>query len=230
MSRVTSPEPLTVHVWSDVACPWCYIGRAHFEAGVALFADSHPDGPPVEVEFHSFELSPETPVDFDGSEIDFLVGHKGIDAAQAQAMVDRVTAIAANAGLEMRFDRIRHTNTRLAHELLHAAKAAGLQRGMKDRLLRGYFTEGRHIGRVDDLVGLAVDVGLDGGEVRRALDDGAYRTAVDDDIAQARAIGIGGVPFFVVDGRFGVSGAHPPATFAAVLGEALGARRATIDS
>lgn len=218
------PEPLQVHVWSDIACPWCYIGRANLDAGIARFAERVPEAPPVEIVFHSYELAPDTPVDFDGSEVDFLVRHKGIDAERVRAMLDRTTAVAAEAGREIHFDRVQHTNTRLAHELLHVAKAEGVQREMKDRLLRAYFTEGRHVGRIDDLVELAAEVGLDRDEVRGALESGVHRPAVDDDIAQAQAIGISGVPFFVVDGAFGVSGAHPPDTFAEVLGEALAAR------
>lgn len=223
-------EPLSVHVWSDVACPWCFIGLANLEAGIGRFAERVPDAPPVEVVFRSFELAPDTPVDFEGTEVDFLVRHKGIDAARVGAMLDRVTAVAADAGREIRFDRLQHTNTRLAHELLHVAKAAGVQPPMKERLLRAYFTEGRHVGRIDDLADLAADVGLDPDVVRDALEFGTYRSAVDDDISQARAIGISGVPFFVVDGAFGVSGAHPPSTFEEVLGEAFGARRDVVRS
>ncbi|MFY0408299.1 DsbA family oxidoreductase [Solicola sp. PLA-1-18] len=212
-----------VDIWSDVACPWCYIGKRKFEEGVRRYATT--DGSAdVEVEYHSFELAPDTPVDSDGSEVDFLAHHKGMDAAQVQQMLTQVGEIAASVGLDYDFDALRHTKTLKAHELLHHAKAHGLQEPMKERLLKAYFEQGRHVGRVDDLVALATDVGLDADEARAALEDGRYAGDVQADIDQARAYGINGVPFFVVDGRYGVSGAQDPDTFAQALATAVADR------
>ncbi|PFK65651.1 disulfide bond formation protein DsbA, partial [Priestia megaterium] len=103
-------EPIKIDIWSDISCPWCYIGKRKFEAGSGLFSGAG-EGRDVEVEYHSFELSPDTPVDFDGSEIDFLAGHKGIPAAQVEQMLERVTGIASSVGLEYDYDNLQHTNT-----------------------------------------------------------------------------------------------------------------------
>ena len=204
---------ITVDIWSDVACPWCYIGKRKFEAGLADFAGRDD----VEVTYHSFELAPDTPVDFDGSEIDFLVRHKGMPAGQVRQMLDQVSAIADDVGLRYNFDALLHTNTRKAHELLHYAKQQGKQLEMAERLFAAYFSEGRHLGRDEELAELGADVGLDRGAIENVLAAGDYVSAVDADIAQAREYGINGVPFFVIDGRYGVSGAQAPETFTSVL-------------
>ncbi len=208
-------DPIKIDVWSDIACPWCYIGKRNLETGLAD-AGRDEDAPEVEVVFHSFELSPDTPVDFDGDELDFLAVHKGMPREQVTAMLDRVTGIAAEAGLDYHFDILKHTNTVKAHELLHFAKANGRQHEMAERLMAAYFTEGRHVGRIDDLVALAEEVGLDGASVREALDSGRHLDDVRTDQAQAAAYGINGVPFFVVDGKYGVSGAQPAEAFAQI--------------
>ncbi|WP_309102646.1 DsbA family oxidoreductase [Microbacterium sp.] len=209
-------EPISIDVWSDIACPWCYIGKRNLETGLTAVA-SDEDAPEVTVTFHSFELSPDTPVDFDGDEVDFLAGHKGMPREQVEQMLTHVTGVAASAGLEYRFDLLQHTNTVKAHELLHFAKAEGRQHEMEERLMSAYFTEGRHVGRIDDLVELAAEVGLDADQAREALVSERYLPAVRQDQDQARAYGIQGVPFFVIDGQYGISGAQPPAAFENVL-------------
>ncbi|MCY7411546.1 MAG: DsbA family protein, partial [Salinibacterium sp.] len=122
-------EPIKVDIWSDVQCPWCYIGKRKFEAGAAQF------GGEVEVEYHSFELAPDTPVDFEGTTADYLSTRKGMPLAQVEQMMERVTAIANTVGLDYDFDRVHQTNTVLSHELLHFAKSKGRQLEMKERLL-----------------------------------------------------------------------------------------------
>ena len=214
---------IAVDVWSDIACPWCYIGKRNLEAGIAAFRERHP-GEDVAVTYHSFELSPDTPVDFDGSELDFLVRHKGVSEEQATAMLERVTGIAAAAGLEYRFGDLKHTNSRKAHELLHHAAAAGRQADVKEALLRAYFTEGRHLGREEVLAAVAEETGLDREEALRALRSGEQAAAVDADVRQAYALGINAVPFYVLDRRFGLSGAQPPEVFVEALERTLEAR------
>lgn len=209
-------EPISIDIWSDIACPWCYIGKRNLEKGLEAVAGDD-DAPQVNVTFHSFELSPDTPVDFDGDEIDFLAGHKGMPRDQVEQMLANVTGVAEKAGLQYRFDLLQHTNTVKAHELLHFAKAQGLQHELEERLMSAYFTEGKHVGRIDDLVALAVEVGLDADAAREALETEQYLPAVRQDQAQARAYGIQGVPFFVIDGQYGISGAQPPAAFENVL-------------
>jgi predicted DsbA family dithiol-disulfide isomerase len=220
-------RPVRVDVWSDVACPWCYIGLRRFAVGADAFGASN--GIDVEVTFHSYELAPDTPVDFDGSEIDFLIRHKQLPEARVRDLLVRVGEAAEASGLTIDFHAIRHTNTRKAHELLHHARVHGRQRAMKERLLRAYFTEGRHLGRIDELATLAGDVGLDADAAARALHEAVYAAAVEADVRMARAYGLTGVPFFVLDETFGVSGAQEPETFAKALLRTITERGAASD-
>jgi len=210
ISAFTKQAPIKVDIWSDVACPWCFIGKRKFEAAADAF-----DGQVV-VEYHSFELAPDTPEDYPGTHADYLVS-RGFPADQIEAMDARVSGIAASVGLAYDYERNHPTRTLKAHELLHFAKAHGKQVEMKERLMQAYFERGEHVGRIDDLVGFAVEVGLDGAAARAALESGEYAEDVQADIAQARAYGINGVPFFVIDGRYGVSGAQETATLLEVL-------------
>jgi predicted DsbA family dithiol-disulfide isomerase len=211
-------DAVKVDVWSDIACPWCYIGKRRFEEGVRRYAAAG-GTPDVEVVYHSFELAPDTPVDFDGSEVDFLLSHKGLTPDEARRMLAQMTELAASEGLAYDFTALRHTKTLKAHEVLHLARAHGVQYELKERLLKAYFEQGRHLGRDEELADLAADVGLDRSEVLAALAAGTYRDAVAADIAQARAYGISGVPFFVIDERYGISGAQDPEVFAQVLSQ-----------
>lgn len=204
---------ITVDIWSDIACPWCYVGKRRFETALAGF-EGRDD---VVVEYHSFELAPDTPEDFEGSEVDFLAAHKGMPVEQVEQMLAQMTQVAADEGLAYDFDALRHTKTLKAHELLHHAKAQGKQIEMKERLLKAYFEEGRHLGRVAELAALAAEVGLDPEQVTRALEAGEHAADVAADIDQARAYGINGVPFYVIGGKYGVSGAQTPEAFVSVL-------------
>ena len=218
-------EPIKIDIWSDIACPWCYIGKRKFESGTGLFSGAG-EGRAVEVEYHSFELSPDTPVDFDGSEVDFLAGHKGIDAEQVHQMLERVTGIAASVGLDYDFDALQHTNTVKAHELLHFAKAQGKQLELAERLFQAYFIEGGHVGRAESLADLAASVGLSREDALAAMESGEYLEAVREDQRTAAEYGINGVPFFVIEGKYGVSGAQDAATFAQVLEQVWSERAA----
>ena len=211
----TNTDPIKVDIWSDVQCPWCYIGKRKFEAGAAQF-----DGA-VEVEYHSFELAPDTPVDFDGTPSDYLSQAKGMTPGQVTEMLERVTGIAESVGLHYDYDSVHQTNTVISHELLHYAKAHGRQLDMKERLLKAYFVDGRHIGRIEDLADLAAEIGLDRVDVIRALTAHDFLADVKADVAQANEYGIQGVPFFVIDGKYGISGAQDPATFTQALNQIL---------
>lgn len=208
---MTVSSPVTVHVWSDIACPWCYVGKRRLERAVAQF-----DGE-VHVEFHAFELAPDTPVDFEGTEVDFLAGHKGLPVAQVEQMLAQMTELAATEGLRYDFASLQHTKTLLAHQAIHHARAHGVQDALVERLFQAYFEQGRHVGRVEELAALAAEVGLDADETREVLESGRYADAVQQDIAAAQEIGIRGVPFFVVDGRYAVSGAQSPEVFLSAL-------------
>lgn len=206
-----------VQIWSDVACPWCYVGKRRFEQAVERF---RAEGGDVAVTYRSFELSPETPVDFEGDEVDFLARHKGMQRDQVVAMLDQMTTVAADEGLAYDFAALQHTNTVLAHQLLHLARSHGLQAAMKERLLAAYFVEGRHVGRVGDLADLAAEVGLDRDAVVTALESGTHLDDVRADQQRALELGIRGVPFFVLDDRLGVSGAQDPEVLLGALRQA----------
>ncbi|MBC7724730.1 MAG: DsbA family oxidoreductase [Burkholderiaceae bacterium] len=205
---------IKVDIWSDVQCPWCYIGKRKFEAGAAAF-----DGE-VEVEYHSFELAPDTPVDYEGTPVEYLSQRKGMPVDQVEKMLENVVGIAASVGLEYHYEHVHQTNTIKAHELLHFAKAQGRQLEMKERLLKAYFVDGAHVGRIPDLADLAAEIGLDREAVVAVLQAETHLADVRADMAQAVAYGIQGVPFFVIDGRYGVSGAQDAQTFTNVLEKA----------
>ena len=204
-------NPIKVDIWSDVQCPWCYIGKRKFEAGAAEF------GGDVEVEYHSYELSPDTPVDYEGTTAEYLSQRKGLPLDQVDQMLERVTSIAASVGLDYDFEHVHQTNTVKAHELIHFAKSKGRQLEMKEALLKAYFIDGGHVGRIEDLADLAESIGFDRDEVMQVLESNQFLADVKADVALAGEYGIQGVPFFVIDGKYGVSGAQEAATFANVL-------------
>jgi predicted DsbA family dithiol-disulfide isomerase len=206
-------NPIKVDIWSDVQCPWCYIGKRKFEAGAEA------SGLEVEVEYHSFELSPDTPVEYEGTPVQYLSERKGMPVAQVEQMLERVTGIAKSVGLDYDYDHVHQTNTVISHELLHFAKSKGRQLEMKERLLKAYFINGEHVGRIPDLVAIAVELGYDESEVTEALESHRYLKDVKADVALAQEYGIQGVPFFVIDGKYGVSGAQEAETFANVLAQ-----------
>lgn len=210
-------EPIKVDIWSDVVCPWCYIGKRKWEAGVAAFAEGRGADPAVEIEFHSFELSPDMSLDFEGTSIDFLVRHKGISESEARQMQEHVSGIAATVGLVYDLGAARPTNTLRAHQLLHLAKTRGVQPEMKERLLSAHLVEGRHVGRNHELADLASEVGLEREAVLRSLEEQEFLPGVRADQQVAAQLGIRGVPFFVIGGRYGISGAQPPEVFTKAL-------------
>lgn len=214
------PETVKVDIWSDIACPFCYIGKRKFEAGAQA------SGVPVEIEYHSFELSPDTPEDYTGTHAQKIAEKMRITVDEAHTMELRVAETARAAGLDVDYDRMKPAKTLKAHQLLHYAKQHGKQVQLKERLMAAYFTEGRHVGRIPELADLAAEVGLDRDDVVRVLESGEYAGAVDADLQQAQAYGIRGVPFFVIDGKYAVSGAQEPEAFAKVITQASQERAA----
>ena len=209
---------MKVEIWSDVVCPFCYIGKRKFEGALAQF--KHRDA--VEVVWHSFQLSPETPRDQTGNIHDLLATKFG-SRERARAMNDHVINEAAAVGLHYDFDRAQLTNTFDAHRFSHLAAAHGLQDAAEEQLFAAYFTEGRHIGQPDTLREIATEIGLDPAAVTAMLAGDDYTADVNADIAEARELGITGVPFFVIDRQYGVSGAQPTETFLQVLQQAWAA-------
>jgi predicted DsbA family dithiol-disulfide isomerase len=197
---------MQVEIWSDVVCPWCYIGKRKFEAALADF--DHRDE--VTVSWRAYELDPGAPARRDLPMVELLQKKYSMTEEQARAANDRVTAIAAGVGLEYHLDRAAMGNTFDAHRLIHLAAAHGRGDAMKERLMAGYFTEGAAIGETATLESLAADVGLDADEVHATLASDAFAEAVRDDERQAAALGVSGVPFFVIDRAYGISGAQDP--------------------
>ncbi len=200
---------MLVEIWSDVVCPWCYIGKRRFEQALEGF--EHRDE--VEVVWRSVELDPgaSSAAGPDGPDYaDRLARKYGTSRAGAQQMLDSMTAAAAAEGLDFHFERAVAANTFEAHQVIHLAAARGLQDQVKERLLRGYFTEGEPVGDRGSLAGLAAEAGLDAGEVAAALEEQTYAGEVRADEEEAGRLGISGVPFFVLDRKYGVSGAQPP--------------------
>lgn len=197
---------MEIEIWSDIACPWCYIGKRRFETALAGF--EHADD--VNVTWRSFELDPTAPQERVGDRAEHLATKYGIPAERAREMEQHVTDLAAAEGLGYRFDIARGSNMFDGHRLIHLAAEHDRQDAMKERLLSAYFTEGRLLSDHDTLVELAQQVGLDGDEVRQMLASDRFADEVRDDERTAARIGISGVPTFVVDRRIGVSGAQPP--------------------
>jgi predicted DsbA family dithiol-disulfide isomerase len=206
-ARLNEAPTLAVEVWSDIACPWCYVGKRRLEAALSRFA--HREA--VALSWRSFELDPAAPrVSAPVTPYAQRLATKyGMPLARAEDRIQQLTDVAAADGLELRFDRVRPGNTFDAHRLLHLAAERGRQDVLKERLLRAYFTEGEAIGDPGALTRLGGDAGLDPDEVRAVLAADTYARDVRSDEERARALGIHGVPFFVLGGRYGLSGAQP---------------------
>jgi predicted DsbA family dithiol-disulfide isomerase len=202
-----------VEIWSDIACPWCYIGKRRFEAALAQF--EHKDD--VRVTWRSFELDPSAPREREGDRIGRLADKYGIPVERAREMDGAVTEAASGEGLDFHLDISRSGATFDGHRVIHLAGEHGLQDAMKERLLRAYFTEGELIGDGDTLVRLAVEVGLDEDEVRAMLASDRFTEEVRADERMAGQFGISAVPTFVVDRSLGASGAHPPEALLGLL-------------
>ncbi|HTC68787.1 MAG TPA: DsbA family oxidoreductase [Acidothermaceae bacterium] len=195
---------MRVEIWSDVVCPWCYVGKRRFEHALADF-EHRAD---VDVHWRSFELDPAAPAIREGDPVQRLVDKYGMSRAQAVAAEARLTDLAAAEGLDFHLDTARSGNTFDAHRLLHLAADNDKQDAVKERFMRAYFTEGEAIGDHATLTRIAVDAGLDESEVKAVLTSDWYASDVRADEEQAAAYGISGVPFFVIDGRYGISGAQ----------------------
>jgi predicted DsbA family dithiol-disulfide isomerase len=205
--------PLTVEIWSDVVCPWCYLGKRRFEEALERF--EHRDE--VSVLWRSFELDPEAPIAPEGTAAERLAGKYGMTVERARDMHARMTELAAQEGLELDFEIARGGNTFAAHRLIHEAAVHGHQAAAQERLMRAHFAEGEPISDPETLARLIAEVGVDLEEARAVAFSDRHGDAVREDELLAQRLGIQGVPFFVLGRRYGVSGAQP----AEVLLEAL---------
>jgi predicted DsbA family dithiol-disulfide isomerase len=211
-----------VEIWSDIVCPWCYVGKRRFEAALAAF-EQRDD---VHVTWRSFELDPDAPRERAVDSTTHLAEKYGMTHEQAHASQQSLARVAAGDGLDMRFDLARGGNTFDAHRLVHLADSHGLQDAIEERLMRAYFTEGERIGDPDVLVRLGGEVGLSRDEIRDVLASDRYVAEVRDDESTAMSLGISAVPFFVVDRKMGAAGAHPPEALLELLRRGWEARPA----
>ncbi len=207
---------MKIEIWSDVACPWCFIGKRRFEAALAAFP--HRDA--VQVKWRSYQLDPALPEHYDGTELEYLSTRKGMLPQQVSQMFDHVAQQAKDEGLDYHFDKVVVANSFPAHRLIHLAAAHGLQDAAKERLLSDHFEQGKDIGSREYLASLGRDLGIPSGELEELFTTDKYADDVRFDIEEARSLGISGVPFFVIDRKFGLSGAQPTATFTAALNQA----------
>ena len=204
---------MRVEIWSDVVCPWCYIGKRRFETAIAGFEH----GDQVEVLWRSFELDPRAAQQAEGDPAERLAAKYGMTVERARAAQAHVTATAAVEGLVFRFDQSKGGNTFDAHRLLHLAADRCRQDEVKERLMAGYFTEGEAIGDRETLIRLVSQAGIDAEEARAVIEGDKYADAVRDDERAAQEAGANAVPFFLIDRRYAIEGAQP----AEVLLEAL---------
>jgi predicted DsbA family dithiol-disulfide isomerase len=212
---------LILDIWSDIACPWCFIGKRHLEQALAKF--DHADA--VDIHWRAFELDPAAPARKEVGAESYAVRiakKYGVPVAQGQQMIDRVVGAGARAGIAFDYAQIKPGNTFDAHRLLAWAATLGVapQGALKERFLRGYLCEGAAIGDRETIVGLAGDAGLDRDEARAVLAGDRFAAEVRADERLAQELDIHGVPFFVMAGRLGVSGAQPPDVLAGALAKA----------
>lgn len=200
---------MKVEIWSDYQCPFCYIGKRRFEAALDQFA--HKDQ--VEVSFRSFELNPEAERDIPMSQREMIAKKYGIPEAQAEANERNLTQQANELGLDYHLDQVVLTNSFDAHRLMHFAAEKGKEREMNERLFQAYFVEGKHIGNHESLCALAGEAGLDQAEVKDMLESKRFIAEVRNDEQEGSLLGITGVPFFVINRKYGISGAQPVETF-----------------
>lgn len=206
---------LSIDIWSDIACPWCYVGKRRLETALSRFEGRDA----VKIVWHAFELDPSAPRvrDTDVPYAQRLAKKYGMDVTQAEQRIAELKSVAAAEGLAFDFDNARPGNTFDAHRLLHLAGERGLQDALNERLLAAYMTEGAAIGEPEVLQRLASDVGLDADEVQALLATDQHASAVRDDEQTASRLGIHGVPCFVIDQRYAVSGAQSPEALLQVL-------------
>jgi predicted DsbA family dithiol-disulfide isomerase len=210
---------MEVEIWSDIVCPWCYLGKRRFEQ--ALDAFGHRDE--VEVVYRSFELDPSAPTDVTAPYADVLASKYGMTAQQVEEAQRQMEQRAAQDGLTFRMDGLGRGNTRDAHRLVQLAKVNGLQAEMVERLHRAYFTEQDSVFDHAALTRLAVDAGLDRGEVEKVLATDEFDAEVTADETTAASLGATGVPFFVIDRQYAISGAQPAEAIASALRQAWAA-------
>jgi predicted DsbA family dithiol-disulfide isomerase len=207
---------MQIEIWSDVVCPFCYIGKRKLEKAI----EKSPFKDKITVEWKSFQLNPDQKTNSSISTLEHLSQSKGWSMEQTREITSNVVNMAAAQGLEFDFEKAVVANTRNAHRLIHLAKESGKGDAMKERLLSAYFTEGKNVDDFLTLISLGKEIGLDEEKIKVMLESDQFEQAVDQDIYESRQIGVKGVPFFVLDRKFGISGAQPDEVFEQALEKA----------
>lgn len=200
---------MKIEIWSDVMCPFCYIGKRNFEIALEQFEHKNE----LEVVWKSYQLDSRIPEEPKDSYQDYLVKNKGMSQEQVKGMLDNVTLSAKKVGLEYNFDKAVMVNSLNAHKFIQFAKTKGLGDQAEEKLFLAFFTEGKNIADIDTLVQIGKKLELGEADVNAALNDEKYASLFNQDIQEARQLGVQGVPFFVLDRKYGVSGAQPPQAF-----------------
>lgn len=222
---------MKIEIWSDIGCPWCFIGMRRFKtaltgfiqttfAQTTLAQDDPAPGADIEVLWRSYQLDPDLPGHYDGTETQYLARHKGMTAEQATGMLRQVADHAASEGLHYDFGKLVVANSLRAHQLLHLARENGTVDTVAEALFSGHFEHGEDIGDIDYLVRVGSSAGIDADRLRALLTQNALADDVRADIAEAAALGVTGVPHFLVDRKYGISGAQPVQVFSRTLARA----------
>jgi predicted DsbA family dithiol-disulfide isomerase len=208
---------MKIEIWSDIACPFCYIGKR--KIGNAIQRLPQPEE--IVVEWKSFQLNPSLQTDPNQNTLTYLAETKGWTMEQTLQMTAQVTAMGKEEGLNFNFEKTAVANTKRSHRLLHLAKGFNCQNELKEQLFKAYFEEGKNIDELETLLQCAEQVGIPRAEAINVLDTQAFEEEIDQDVYESRLIGVQGVPFFVFDRKFGISGAQPDEVFDQTLQKAL---------
>ncbi|MFT6210052.1 MAG: putative DsbA family dithiol-disulfide isomerase [Bacteroidia bacterium] len=213
LDKLNQEDKMRIEVWSDVVCPFCYIGKTHFNEALAQFAEKEN----IEFVWKSFQLNPNLKTNLDKTLYEHLSESKGIPIEQAKSMGQHAAQMGKAAGVELKFDKSVVADSFNSHRLIHFAKAKGIQKEMKTRLFKAYFSEGKNIDDNKTLISLATEIGLNEAEVTSVLESDKYAEAVKADVQESQQLGVSGVPFFVFDRKYAISGAQPSAAFLETL-------------
>lgn len=214
---------MKIEIWSDVICPFCYIGKRNLETALEQFADQKN----IEIVWKSFQLDPTIPEIANESHIEYLVKRKGMPAEQVQGMLANVTEMAKKVGLDYHLEKSVVVNSQKAHQLIQFAKSKKLDNEAEERLFKAFFTEGKNIADTETLVQLGKDFGLDESEIKANLENEKFKYEIAQDIQEAQNIGVTGVPFFVFDRKYAISGAQPTEAFLETLTKSFNEWRKT---
>jgi predicted DsbA family dithiol-disulfide isomerase len=208
---------MKIEIWSDIACPFCYIGKRKLEKAIQKL----PDSSSIQIEWKSFQLNPDLQTNENQNTLTYLSQTKGWTLDQTIQMTAQVAAMGREEGLNFDFEHTLVANTKQAHRLLHFAKEKGKQDELKERLFQAYFEEGKNIDQQDVLLDCAEAIGLARSEAKLVLDSDSFDAEINQDVYESRLIGVQGVPFFVFDRKYGISGAQPDEVFDQTLQQAL---------